>query len=416
MNSEDKPKPIAMPRALKSNRAVSREGAGPRGRGRNQSTPLGRAVDDLLGWFAENRRDLPWRREPRDPYHVWLSETMLQQTQVATVIAYFERWTRALPSVAALAAAPLDRVLKLWEGLGYYARARNLHRGARAIAATESGALPQSVDALMALPGIGRYTAGAIASLAFNQDAPALDGNVKRVLSRLFAIGPDWRATPWPAELGPPPERLGQPDDLLWALDAALLPAGRAGAFNEAMMELGAMVCLPRTPSCDTCPLRAVCAGRASGAPEAYPVKIKKQPVPERIALTAVISDATGRMLLGQRPESGLLGGLWEFISSPPGPADAFDPDAAAPALEAVLATRAGLRARVADADFVGVVRHTFTHFRLERHVARIVLRAAPSAIAGDGSYTRLIWADRAEIARLALTGSDHKVLALIAQ
>ena len=397
-----------MTRALKSNRGVSREGRG-------HSTPLRRAVDDLLDWFAGARRDLPWRREPRDPYHVWLSETMLQQTQVATVIAYFERWTRELPSIAALAAAPPDRVLKLWEGLGYYARARNLHRGAQAIAASASGALPQTVDALMALPGIGRYTAGAIASLAFNQDAPALDGNVKRVLSRLFAIGPDWRATSWPAELGLPPERLRQPDDLLWALDGALLPPGRAGAFNEAMMELGATVCLPRAPTCDVCPLRAVCAGRASGAPETYPVKVKKQPIPERIALTAAVSDAAGRMLLGQRPESGLLGGLWEFISSPPGPADAFEPDAAAPALEAVLMTRAGLRARVADADFVGVVRHTFTHFRLERHVARIVLRAAPAEPVGDGSYTRLRWADRDEIARLALTGSDHKVLALIA-
>ena len=396
-----------MTRALKSNRGVSREGRG-------HSTPLRRAVDDLLDWFAGARRDLPWRREPRDPYHVWLSETMLQQTQVATVIAYFERWTRELPSIAALAAAPPDRVLKLWEGLGYYARARNLHRGAQAIAASASGALPQTVDALMALPGIGRYTAGAIASLAFNQDAPALDGNVKRVLSRLFAIGPDWRATSWPAELGLPPERLRQPDDLLWALDGALLPPGRAGAFNEAMMELGATVCLPRAPTCDVCPLRAVCAGRASGAPETYPVKVKKQPIPERIALTAAVSDAAGRMLLGQRPESGLLGGLWEFISSPPGPADAFEPDAAAPALEAVLATRAGLRARVADADFVGVVRHTFTHFRLERHVARIVLRAAPAEPVGDGSYTRLRWADHDEIARLALTGSDHKVLALL--
>lgn len=403
-----------MPRALKSNQAGSRGGAETRRAGRRTPTPLRGAVKALLAWYARTRRDLPWRREPRDPYHVWLSETMLQQTQVATVIAYFERWTRELPSIAALAAAPLDRVLKLWEGLGYYARARNLRRGAQAIAASESGALPQTVDALMALPGIGRYTAGAIASLAFDQDAPALDGNVKRVLARLFAIGADWQTTSWPAELGEPPARLRRRDDLLWALDGALLPRGRAGAFNEAMMELGALVCLPRAPKCDLCPLRTVCAGRASGAPETYPVKTKKQPIPERIALTAAVSDASGRMLLGQRPESGLLGGLWEFISSPPGPADAFEPDAAAPALEAVLMTRAGLRARVANADFVGVVRHTFTHFRLERHVAQIRLVDAPLGPVGDGSYARLIWADRDEIARLALTGSDHKVLALI--
>jgi len=143
-------------------------------------------------------------------------------------------------------------------------------------------------------------------------------------------------------------------------------------------------------------------------------VKVKKQPIPERIALTAVVIDPAGRMLLGQRPESGLLGGLWEFISSPPGPADAFEPDAAAPALQAILATRAGLRARVASANFVGVVRHTFTHFRLERHVARIRLIDAPDGPVGDGSYARLVWADREEITRLALTRSDHKVLALI--
>ncbi len=378
-------------------------------------TPLRGAVYDLLAWFARARRDLPWRREPRDPYHVWLSETMLQQTQVATVISYFERWTRELPTIADLAVAPLDRVLKLWEGLGYYARARNLHRGAQAIAATKSGALPQTVDALMALPGIGRYTAGAIASLAFNQDAPALDGNVKRVLSRLFAIGADWRTTPWPAELGQSPVRLRQPDDLLWALDAALLPPGRAGAFNEAMMELGATVCLPRAPRCDACPLRGVCAGHASGAPETYPVKLKKKAIPERIALTAVVIDAAGRILLGQRPASGLLGGLWEFISSAPGPAKTFQPAAKAAALQAVLASRAGLSAGIAETNFIGVIRHTFTHFRLERHVARIVLTAADTIPVGDGSYARLIWADRDEIARLALTGSDHKVLALIA-
>ena len=405
-----------MPRALKANQALSLGGPETRRGGRRSPAPLRRAIDGLLAWFASARRDLPWRREPRDPYHVWLSETMLQQTQVTTVIAYFERWTRELPTIADLAAAPLDRVLKLWEGLGYYARARNLHRAAQSIAASDSGALPQSVDALMALPGIGRYTAGAIASLAFHQDAPALDGNVKRVLSRLFAIGPDWRTTSWPAEFGPAPARLRQLDDLLWALDAALLPPGRAGDFNEALMELGATVCLPRAPRCDSCPLRDVCVGYASGAPEAFPVKIKKQPIPERIALTVVVCDAAGRMLLGQRPASGLLGGLWEFISSVPGPAGAFEPDAAAAALEAILAARAGVRARVADADFIGVVRHTFTHFRLVRHVARVAPGAGTPVLEGDGSYGRLIWADRDEIAGLALTGSDHKVLALIAR
>ncbi len=375
---------------------------------------LRRAIAGLLAWFGRSRRTLPWRREPRDPYHVWLSEAMLQQTQVATVVPYFERWITRFPSVSALAAAPVDDVLKLWEGLGYYARARNLHRAARIVDETLHGQLPDTLEGLLALPGIGRYTAGAIASLAFNRDAPALDGNVKRVLSRLFAIGADWRSRAWPVGLGVPPGTVKTLDDLLWAIDEALLPRGKAGAYNEAMMELGATVCAPRAPDCPICPLRAICAGFASGQPERFPVRVKKERPPERTALTAVLVDPRGRMLLGQRNPSGLLGGLWEFVSSEAAPAPEFDATLAADALSAVLAQRTGLTVEIGPDAFLGAVRHTFTNFRLVRHIAVIRLRRMPGPLKGDPGYQRLTWADRPEIGALALTGSDHKVLSLL--
>ena len=208
----------------------------------------------LLRWATKNLRDLPWRVEPRDPYRVWVSEIMLQQTQVVTVIPYFRRFTERFPTVQALAAAPLDDVLKLWEGLGYYARARNLHRAARKVVAEFEGRLPDTVEELSQLPGIGRYTLGAIASIAFGRDAPVVDGNVKRVLCRVYAIRGDARR---PAV-----------QKKLWALAEANLPKGKAGRWNEAMMELGATVCTPRSPRCDECPLAGVCRARALGIQE----------------------------------------------------------------------------------------------------------------------------------------------------
>ncbi|MBX7213687.1 MAG: A/G-specific adenine glycosylase [Thermoflexales bacterium] len=365
----------------------------------------------LLAWFEANRRDLPWRREPRDPYAVWMSEAMLQQTQVATVMPYFERWMRRFPDVRALAAAPLDDVLKAWEGLGYYARARNLHRAAQTIVA-QGGRLPETVDGLCALPGIGRYTAGAIASLAFNRDAPALDGNVKRVLARLFALGEDWAGWQPPIDLSLGPRGRTR-DDLLWALDSALLPAGRAGAFNEAMMELGATRCSPRAPDCPGCPLRTVCAAHAGGSPEAYPVSAPRAALPRRLVVTAVLRDRDGRALMGQRPSRGLLGGLWEFVGSAPLPTEALSAEEAASALEATLAQRTGLRIAVQAADFRAETQHTYTHFRQLRRIAFLRVDASAPALSGDGSYAQLRWVSDAERAALALARNDHRVAAL---
>ena len=243
----------------------------------------------LLEWFALERRPLPWRREPRDPYRVWVSEVMLQQTRVDVVVPYFERFVRRFPTLPALAAAPLDDVLALWSGLGYYTRARNLHRAARAA----GGSLPRTRDELLALPGFGPYTAAAVASLAFGEDVPLVDGNVARVLARLFRLGGDARAQAW--------SRAGD-----------LLPRGRAGAFNEALMELGALVCLPRNPRCGACPLARICEGKDE--PDRFPAKKERKPRPLlEWRAVALRRRSDGAVLLSRRPEGSLFAGLWDL-------------------------------------------------------------------------------------------------------
>jgi len=347
-------------------------------------------VERLLSWFAHHKRDLPWRREPRDPYRVWLAEVMLQQTQVATVIPYYERWLARFPTLEALAAAPLDEVLKLWEGLGYYARARHLHAAARAIVNKYGGRIPQTLPALLALPGIGRYTAGAVASLAFNADAPVLDGNVKRVLSRVCGL----RAPK---------------DAALWRLAQALLPPGRAGAFNEALMDLGSLVCLPRAPRCALCPLRERCAAFASGDPEAFPSRATKRTPPHHRVLTALIVDPNGCVLLGQRPIGGLLGGLWEFISSDLR-ADCVVDGQGTDQLKQMIMARAGLAIEHAEVKWLGEVKHAFTHFRITRYAWQVALPARRATEAAPNAYVALRWVMPAEVTNLALTRSDRKL------
>ncbi len=255
-------------------------------------------MEALCAWYARARRDLPWRRT-RDPYAVWISEIMLQQTRVDTAGPYFERFLAAFPTAEALAAADLEDVLRHWAGLGYYSRARNLHAAARQIAADHGGRLPSDDAALRALPGIGRYTAGAIRSIAFHQQAPLVDGNVARVLSRLFALEGD-PATP-----------AGQ--RVLWGLAERLVPAGaRASAFNQGLMELGATVCAPQKPACEACPLASICVARAQGRQADLPPAKKARPVPDRTV--SVLALSRGDLLLvARRPTEGLWGGLWEL-------------------------------------------------------------------------------------------------------
>lgn len=251
----------------------------------------------LLTWFDRHRRDLPWR-QTRDPYAIWVSEVMLQQTQVATVLRYFEPFVRSFPNVAALAAAHEQDVLRHWQGLGYYRRARNLHRAARVMASSHDGKLPSDPKALRELPGIGRYMVGAILSQAFEHRLPILEANSRRLLCRFFALPGD-------------PNR-GPTERKLWQLSEALLPKKRIGDFNQALMELGALVCTPAAPSCSRCPLASMCAAKRRGLQHELPERCPGKEAVE-IDEVAVAVFRRGKALLVQRPAEGRWAGLWEF-------------------------------------------------------------------------------------------------------
>ncbi|MBU3077995.1 A/G-specific adenine glycosylase [Sphingomonas quercus] len=298
------------------------------------------AAPALLSWYDVHARALPWRAPPgappADPYRVWLSEIMLQQTTVAAVRPYFARFTERWPDVAALATADEGELMAAWAGLGYYARARNLLACARAVAKDHGGRFPDSEQGLRALPGIGRYTAAAVAAIAFGRRAVVVDGNVERVVARLFAVE----------------EALPAARPRLHALADRLTPARRTGDFAQAMMDLGATICTPRQPACAICPLMTMCAGRATGDPARFPVKAPKAARPQRRG-TAFWLERDGEVLLCRRPARGLLGGM---LALPSGPWTADDPGlAGAPA-------EAGWR----DA---GHIAHVFTHFALDLRV-----------------------------------------------
>ena len=298
----------------------------------------------LLRWFKKNGRDLPWRKT-RDPYAIWVSEIMLQQTQVETVIPYFRNFLKSFPSIRLLARADLSEVLKVWEGLGYYSRARNLHRASKIVLNHFKGKIPDNSKDLLALPGIGKYTAGAILSIAYNKEAPILDGNVRRVLSRVFAISEDPKKT----------------EGLLWKISQSLIPEGYSNSFNQALMDLGSMICIPKEPQCSHCPLAHFCKGKASGNPERYPPKGVKKGVPHIEAISGVIV-RNRKVLLNQRPPKGLLGGLCEFPNW---------------RIEGKQRLRLRLRnhikketgMKVEVKEPIGTFKQTFTHFKLTLHV-----------------------------------------------
>lgn len=299
----------------------------------------------VLAWFDKSgRKTLPWQQNPT-PYRVWVSEIMLQQTQVSTVIPYYERFMAQYPTVHDLAAAPIDDILHLWTGLGYYARARNLHRAAQLLDSQFAGEFPDTVDGVTELPGIGKSTAGAILSLSRQQRAVILDGNVKRVLSRFHAV----------KETGSSAEKL------LWQFADSHTPEKRVHHFNQAMMDLGATVCTRSKPACHSCPLQSTCAALAEGDPTRYPVKKPKKITPIRRTTLLVFINQKNEVLLEQRPPSGIWGSLWSFPETP---------------LETSHELQQQLSihhsSKTIDIEWLLPRRHTFSHFHLDMHPALI--------------------------------------------
>jgi A/G-specific adenine glycosylase len=370
----------------------------------------------LLAWYRKHARELPWRASTRnsaqrgavDPYRVWVSEIMLQQTRVEAVRPYFERFLRRFPIVRRLAAAPLEDVLKAWEGLGYYSRARNLHQAAKIIVRDHGGRLPGLAAELLRLPGIGRYTAGAIASIAFGLDEPVLDGNVARVLCRLLCIRGD-------------PSRPAT-RERLWRAARELLPPGKAGDFNQAMMDLGATVCVPGRPRCEgtgvvglrsksaktqasqtgggRCPIADACAARRLGLQNELPLRRTRKAVPHQTVVVGVIWKGD-RVLVARRRPEGLLGGLWEFPGGKVEPGETLEQ-----ALRREVREEVGIEVRVLGERMA--VRHAYTHLRITMHVMEC-RHASGRARAIECAAVR--WARRAELEGFAWPAANRGIL-----
>ena len=355
-------------------------------------------VRSLLAWFARNARDLPWRRT-RDPYAIWVSEIMLQQTQVKTVLPYWERWMQALPNLVALAKAEPERLRKLWEGLGYYTRVRNLQRAAQLIGEEHGGKFPERFEDVLALPGIGRYTAGAICSIAFNQPKPIVDGNVIRVLTRLHGLA------------GDPREK--KTNERLWRLaDALVKQAAQAAArtdgrgargngrracasFNESLMELGALVCTPREPRCGACPIRRHCvAYQEDRIPELPSLVRRSRPAPRRFV--AFVLQRRGRFLLRQRPAGAVNAHLWEFPNLELSLTD-FD---------LMRAAHLALGIRPASLEPLCTIRHSITRYRITLEAYRVTGDPAGRIPAVQGC-----WLGRTRLSQLAFTSAHKKIL-----
>lgn len=344
----------------------------------------------LRNWYRAHRRDLPWR-ETRDPYAIWVSEVMLQQTQVATVIPFFLRFLAAFPNVAALAAADEHEVLRQWEGLGYYRRARCLHRAAKAVVERHGGRIPDDPDALQKLPGFGRYTVGAVLSQAYDRPLPILEANSLRVLCRLFAVDGDPRS--------------GAVRRRLWELAEALVPQRGAGEFNQALMEIGALVCTSAAPRCTACPLKRTCAAFQTGRQGELPARPPSAQVVE-VREVAVVVRRRAAVFLVRRPESGRWAGLWEF---PHGPLeDGERPEEAATRL---LTSVTGLSATIGRE--IGVLRHGVTRYRIT--LACFEARYRRGAFRSD-FYTAGRWVVPAQLADFALSAPQRRLARLLVE
>ncbi|MEL7645329.1 MAG: A/G-specific adenine glycosylase [Anaerolineaceae bacterium] len=338
----------------------------------------------LLAWYDQNARQLPWRSDVT-PYRTWVSEIMLQQTRVETVIPYFERFMLRFPDIVSLAQASQAEVLQSWEGLGYYSRARNLHKCAQLLCQQYQCQLPANLDALRELPGIGRYTAGAIASIAFGIPAPALDANIRRVLSRLLELR----------------EPAGSPagEKILWEAAGEFLHRERPGDHNQALMELGALVCTPKAPQCPRCPLRGACLAVRHNSQTELPACKLKSAVPHYIVTAAVIQQGA-KVLIAQRPQGGLLGGLWEF---PGGKLETSDPDLPACLRREI---REELGVEISVGEMMGVFRHAYTHFRITLHAFACALLAGQTVPESE----TVRWASPEELPGFAMGKVDRLI------
>lgn len=307
----------------------------------------------LIDWYEQNARSLPWRGYS-DPYAIWVSEIMLQQTRVDTVIPYYLRWMERFPTVESLASAHEDSVLKAWEGLGYYSRARSLYKAARQLVQDYGSQLPEDVKLLARLPGIGPYTAAAVASIGFGLDHAVVDGNVKRVLARLLRYT---KAVNTPAA-----------EEELRIIAQNLLPTGRAGVYNQAVMELGALICLPRNPKCASCPVASLCIAFKETLQSELPVMKVKAPIPHLI-VTAGVLHQDGKVLIARRPASGLLGGMWEFPGGKVEPGETH-----AQALERELEEELGITTTIRD--LLGKYNHAYTRFKVTLYAYHAILSA----------------------------------------
>ena len=307
-----------------------------------KSNKISRAI---LPWYSKHARQLPWRDNP-DPYTVWISEVMLQQTRADTVIPYFERWMKQYPTIDSLASASQHEVLVIWEGLGYYSRARNLLRTAKIVMNEMGGKLPNDARSLRRFPGIGKYTAGAIASIAYGLDEPVIDGNISRVLSRVFSIRKSINSN--------------SGKELLWQIAKSHLPPGKASEYNQALMELGATICTPRSPACHQCPLAQFCQANKKGIQEEFPIKKKKGEIPFTIAAAAVIQ-YNHEILISRRPQDGLLGGMWQF----PGCKLELEEEPTECLKREILRT---IGVEIDIKEPMGVYNHAYTHFQVKLH------------------------------------------------
>ncbi|MBL7977373.1 MAG: A/G-specific adenine glycosylase [Bacteroidetes Order II. Incertae sedis bacterium] len=341
---------------------------------------------DLLQWFDIQARDLPWRRT-KDPYRIWLSEMMLQQTRVDQAMPYYHAFLEAFPTVFDLAKAPLDAVLKRWEGLGYYARARNLHKAAKQIIANHNGIFPETAEEALALPGIGPYSAAAILSIAYQVPLAVLDGNVMRVLARILAFEEDIR--------------LPQNRKTLWIWATRLLPTESPGRFNEAIMELGATVCTPAKPDCRACPLQPACSAYRNNQQSALPFVSKKPKIPHHHIAIGLVVNNRGQYLISRRPDDGLLGGLWEFPGGKQEPNESLE-ETCKRELQEEMGIEVGITEKVA------LVKHAYTHFKITLHAFLCTLgRGTP--VSANGQPFRWVMED--ELEHFAFPKANIKVI-----